>query len=124
MVLNEDQRSTDYSDIEMFYRPGHADYTFDSKYGFRDYRGGGRSSGRETIARVAAGAVAAKILKELGIEITAYTQCIGGIGIDYSRFDIEERDRNPFRFLIKKLRFPSRIRQKKPLRILILLEEL
>ena len=96
MVLNEDQRSTDYSDIEMFYRPGHADYTFDSKYGFRDYRGGGRSSGRETIARVAAGAVAAKILKELGIEITAYTQCIGGIGIDYSRFDIEERDRNPF----------------------------
>ena len=80
----------------MFYRPGHADYTFDSKYGFRDYRGGGRSSGRETIARVAAGAVAAKILKELGIEITAYTQCIGGIGIDYSRFDIEERDRNPF----------------------------
>ena len=96
MVLNEDQRSADYSDIEMFYRPGHADYTFDSKYGFRDYRGGGRSSGRETIARVAAGAVAAKILKELGIEITAYTQCIGGIGIDYSRFDIEERDRNPF----------------------------
>lgn len=90
MVLNEDQRSTDYSDIEMFYRPGHADYTFDSKYGFRDYRGGGRSSGRETIARVAAGAVAAKILKELGIEITAYTQCIGGIGIDYSRFDIED----------------------------------
>ena len=96
MVLNEDQRSTDYSDIEMFYRPGHADYTFDSKYGFRDYRGGGRSSGRETVARVAAGAVACKLLQALGIEVCAYTQCIGGIGIDYDRFDILQRDMNPF----------------------------
>ena len=96
IVYNKSQQSKDYSEIASYYRPGHADYTFDAKYGFRDYRGGGRSSGRETIARVAAGAVAAKILKELGIEITAYTQCIGGIGIDYSRFDIEERDRNPF----------------------------
>lgn len=96
MVKNEDQRSADYSDIANFYRPGHADYTFDAKYGFRDYRGGGRSSGRETIGRVAAGAIAIKFLQNLGISITAYTQCIGGVGIDYDRFDIEERDRNPF----------------------------
>ena len=96
MVKNEDQRSADYSDIATFYRPGHADYTFDAKYGFRDYRGGGRSSGRETIGRVAAGAVAMKLLDTLGIKISAYAQCIGGIGIDYERFDIEERDRNPF----------------------------
>ena len=61
VVHNTSQRSKDYSDIASYYRPGHADYTFDEKYGFRDYRGGGRSSGRETIARVAAGAVAAKV---------------------------------------------------------------
>lgn len=96
MVRNEDQRSADYSDIAAFYRPGHADYTFDAKYGFRDYRGGGRSSGRETTGRVAAGAIAMKMLESLGIKITAYSQCIGGVGIDYDRFDIEERDRNPF----------------------------
>ena len=64
-VFNKDQHSKDYSAIKDVYRPGHADYTFDKKYGFRDYRGGGRSSGRETTARVAAGAVAAKVLKEL-----------------------------------------------------------
>ena len=61
IVYNKTQRSGDYSEIASYYRPGHADYTFDKKYGFRDYRGGGRSSGRETIARVAAGAVAAKL---------------------------------------------------------------
>lgn len=65
MIRNTDQRSRDYSNIMDVYRPGHADYTFDEKYGFRDYRGGGRSSGRETIGRVAAGAVAAKLLKAL-----------------------------------------------------------
>ena len=67
VVFNQDQRSRDYGDIAEYYRPGHADYTFDAKYGFRDYRGGGRSSGRETIGRVAAGAVAAKLLDRLGI---------------------------------------------------------
>ena len=72
------------------------DYTFDEKFGFRDYRGGGRSSGRETIGRVAAGAIAMKILKELGINITAYAKEIGGIGIDYDKFDIAERDNNAF----------------------------
>ena len=77
MVQNTSQRSKDYSDIANYYRPGHADYTFDRKYGFRDYRGGGRSSGRETIGRVAAGAIACKILKELGIQVMAYTKQIG-----------------------------------------------
>ena len=81
IVRNLDQRSRDYSNIKDIYRPGHADYTYDAKYGFRDYRGGGRSSGRETIGRVAAGAVAAKVLKELGIRISAYSRAIAGIEI-------------------------------------------
>ena len=89
LVRNTSQRSGDYSEIASYYRPGHADYTFDMKYGFRDYRGGGRSSGRETIGRVAAGAIALKILKELGIEICAYTKSIGPVSIDYDRFDAE-----------------------------------
>ena len=93
-VINETQRSKDYSEIANSYRPGHADYTFDKKYGFRDYRGGGRSSGRETTARVAAGAVAAKVLKELGIEVFAYTKAIGPVQIDENRFSKEERDKN------------------------------
>lgn len=87
MVRNTSQRSQDYSEIASYYRPGHADYTFDQKYGFRDYRGGGRSSGRETTGRVAAGAVAAKLLRELGIELTAYTRSIGDISIDMDNFD-------------------------------------
>ena len=74
VVENNTQRSSDYSEIASYYRPGHADYTFDEKYGFRDYRGGGRSSGRETIGRVAAGAIAAKVLSELGIEVFSYTK--------------------------------------------------
>ncbi len=96
VVMNEDQHSADYSEIAKYYRPGHADYTFDMKYGFRDYRGGGRSSGRETIGRVAGGAVAMKILESLGINITAYSHSIAGNTIDYSNFDINERDNNPF----------------------------
>lgn len=76
IVRNTSQKSRDYSEIASYYRPGHADYTFDRKYGFRDYRGGGRSSGRETIGRVAAGAIAAKVLKELGIHILTYTKSI------------------------------------------------
>ena len=87
LVRNTSQRSGDYSEIASYYRPGHADYTFDEKYGFRDYRGGGRSSGRETIGRVAGGAIAIKILKELGIELYAYTKSIGPISIQYDRFD-------------------------------------
>ncbi len=87
LVRNTSQRSADYSEIASYYRPGHADYTFDAKYGFRDYRGGGRSSGRETIGRVAAGAIAAKLLKEIGITVTAYTRSIGPIEADLSVFD-------------------------------------
>ncbi len=94
IVRNTDQRSRDYSQIMDIYRPGHADYTFDKKYGFRDYRGGGRSSGRETVGRVAAGAVAAKLLESLGITVTAYTRSIGRIQIDYNRFDAAEAGRN------------------------------
>ena len=89
MVRNTSQHSADYSAISEIYRPGHADYTFDAKYGFRDYRGGGRSSGRETLSRVAAGAVAIKILKQLGIEITAYTKSIGPVSIDMNNFNKE-----------------------------------
>ncbi|MGN1187719.1 MAG: chorismate synthase, partial [Lachnospiraceae bacterium] len=96
IVKNESQRSADYSEIASYYRPGHADYTFDEKYGFRDYRGGGRSSGRETIGRVAAGAVALKILDMLNIKVYAYAAAIGGIGYDRERFSMEERDNNPF----------------------------
>jgi chorismate synthase len=81
MVRNADQHSKDYDKIANYYRPGHADYTFDEKYGFRDYRGGGRSSGRETLSRVAAGAVAAKLLKEFGIDVLAYTHSIGNISL-------------------------------------------
>lgn len=94
-VLNETARSSDYSEIASYYRPGHADFTFDSKYGFRDYRGGGRSSGRETIGRVAAGAIASAILKELGIEVCAYTKSIGPIEINYKNCKKEHREVSP-----------------------------
>ena len=94
-LFNEDQRSRDYGDLAESYRPGHADFGFDKKYGFRDYRGGGRSSGRETCARVAAGAVAKKILASLGIDIAAYVTAIGPVQIDASRFDLAEARRNP-----------------------------
>ena len=87
IVRNTAQISNDYSEIASYYRPGHADYTFDQKYGFRDHRGGGRSSGRETIGRVAAGAIAAKVLAEIGISVKAYTKSIGPIEIDTSRYD-------------------------------------
>ena len=87
MVRNTSQHSSDYSEIANYYRPGHADYTFDAKYGFRDYRGGGRSSGRETVGRVAAGAVAAKLLHEFGIDLCAYTKSIGPVSADMNKFD-------------------------------------
>lgn len=96
IVFNKDQRSRDYSEIASYYRPGHADYCFDAKYGFRDYRGGGRSSARETIGRVAAGAVAMKILNSLGIEVHAYAKEIGGISCDPSSMDLSLCSQNPF----------------------------
>ncbi len=94
IIYNTNQRSRDYSDIKDIYRPGHADFTYDAKYGFRDYRGGGRSSGRETAARVAAGALAKKILSELGIDVMAYTLAIDEVYIDRDRFDRDEIYRN------------------------------
>ena len=90
IVWNQDQRSKDYSQIANCYRPGHADYTFDEKFGFRDYRGGGRSSARETIGRVAAGAIAEKFLETLGIRLTAYTRSIGSVEIDETKIDLGE----------------------------------
>lgn len=87
LVRNTSQRSADYGEIADCYRPGHADYTYDAKYGFRDYRGGGRSSGRETIGRVAAGAVASKLLGLLGITVTAYTRSIGPVTVPENCFD-------------------------------------
>lgn len=94
MIENVDQRSKDYGEIAQAYRPGHADYAYDAKYGIRDYRGGGRSSARETAARVAAGGVARLIIPE--VQIHAWVAEIGGDAIDPANFDLEEIDRNPF----------------------------
>ena len=94
MVWNKDQHSADYSDIASYYRPGHADYCFDEKYGFRDYRGGGRSSGRETIGRVAGGAIAIKILEQMGISFLTYTKSIGPVSIDTANFNPGEISNN------------------------------
>ncbi len=95
IVENTDQRSKDYSNIAEIYRPGHADFTFDKKYGFRDYRGGGRSSARETIGRVAAGAVAAKLLAGLDVEIEAYAKSIGPFTVPDDAVDIRFSRENP-----------------------------
>lgn len=97
IIYNRDERSQDYEDIKDVYRPGHADFTYDQKYGFRDYRGGGRSSGRETVARVAAGAIAKSILSEFDIDISAYTYSIGNISIDENSIDKSTIYKNPVR---------------------------
>ena len=81
VIKNKDQRSKDYSDLKDVYRPSHADFTYDSKYGFRDYRGGGRSSARETACRVVAGAIAKQILTLKGISIAAYVKSVGKISV-------------------------------------------
>ena len=94
MIENTDQRSKDYAEIAKAYRPGHADYAYDAKYGLRDYRGGGRSSARETAARVAAGAVARLVIPE--VMVMAWVAEIGGEAIDPMRFDANEIARNPF----------------------------
>jgi chorismate synthase len=95
MIENMDQRSKDYGKIAAEYRPGHADFTYQAKYGMRDYRGGGRSSARETAARVAAGAVARKVLGQ-GVTIRAAVVQIGAIKIDRERWDWAETENNPF----------------------------
>ncbi|PLK24440.1 chorismate synthase [Novosphingobium sp. TH158] len=94
VIENVDQRSKDYSDVAKAYRPGHADYAYDAKYGFRDYRGGGRSSARETAARVAAGAVARLVIPE--VTIHAWVAEIGGDAIDMDNFSLSEIGNNPF----------------------------
>jgi chorismate synthase len=94
MIENVDQRSKDYSEIAKSYRPGHADYAYDAKYGFRDYRGGGRSSARETASRVAAGAVARLVIPQ--VKIRAWVEAIGGDAIDPANFDPGQIDANPF----------------------------
>lgn len=98
MIENTDQRSKDYGDIAQAFRPGHADLTYHLKYGVRDYRGGGRSSARETAARVAAGGVAQAVLKTLvpGLKITGYMIQMGRLHLDRSRFDAEAIGNNPF----------------------------
>jgi len=94
MIENVDQRSKDYSEVAVSYRPGHADYAYDAKYGFRDPRGGGRSSARETAARVAAGGVARLVIPE--VRIRAYLVELGGDRIDPAAFDDTQIDANPF----------------------------
>ncbi|MCI1190200.1 chorismate synthase [Hymenobacter sp. DH14] len=98
-IPNADQRSDDYSHIAHAYRASHADYTYDVKYGRRDYRGGGRSSARETAARVAAGAVAAKLLAHFGIDTVAYVSAVGEVEVplEYTELDLSLTDTNPVR---------------------------
>jgi chorismate synthase len=96
LIYNQDQRSKDYSHIAEKFRPSHADYTYQQKYGFRDYRGGGRSSARETAARVAGGAVAKLLLKQMGITIQAYVSQVGAMVLDksYQEMNLAEAENN------------------------------
>jgi len=99
LIRNQDQRSKDYSHIKDSYRPSHADFVYQEKYGIRDYRGGGRSSARETAARVAAGALAKLVLKELGVSISAYVSQVGPIKVQkhYTELDLAEAENNAVR---------------------------
>jgi chorismate synthase len=95
VIENQDQRSKDYSHIQNTYRPSHADFTYDAKYGFRDYRGGGRSSARETAARVAAGAIAKLLLKTIGVEIQAFVSQVGELkAAHYTQLDLSKTEDN------------------------------
>mgnify|MGYP006285156121 CR=1 FL=1 len=96
-IWNKDQRSGDYSEMKNLYRPSHADYTYDAKYGIRDYRGGGRSSARETIARVVAGAIAKLMLRETGIEITGFVSQVGEIALQQLPEDLSKIESTPVR---------------------------
>src|SRR5438477_4254537 len=100
LFRNTDPHSQDYADIRDKYRPGHADYTFDAKYGFRDYRGGGRSSARETVCRVAAGAIAKKLLAQQGVRVLGYVKQVGDIIVDVPNptlLTLEQIEANPVR---------------------------
>lgn len=99
LVRNSDQHSADYDNLRNVFRPSHADYTYQMKYGVRDHRGGGRSSARETVSRVVAGAFAILALRHVGVQITAYTSQVGPLvlGGDYQQYDFSEIERNPVR---------------------------
>ena len=99
LVRNTNQHSHDYENVRNVYRPSHADYTYSAKYGLRDHRGGGRYSSRETISRCVGGAVAKLVLRQLGIQVTAYTSQVGGIAInpDYRKYDFARIEDNPVR---------------------------
>jgi len=99
LVRNTNQHSHDYENVRNVFRPSHADFTYTQKYGLRDYRGGGRSSARETISRVVGGAFAKLALRQLSIDVTAYTSQVGDIAIgrDYHQFDFTEIEKNPVR---------------------------
>ncbi|MBR3101445.1 MAG: chorismate synthase [Muribaculaceae bacterium] len=99
VIRNNDQRSADYDLLARCYRPSHADYTYEAKYGLRDPRGGGRASARETAARVVAGALAMQLLEKLGVSVTAYTSQVGNVKLEtgYSRLDLSSIDNNPVR---------------------------
>ncbi len=99
LVSNENQHSNDYDNLREVFRPSHADFTYQSKYGIRDHRGGGRTSARETIARVVGGAFAKMVLRQKGINITAYTSQVGPLALDkaYTAYDFTEIERNPVR---------------------------
>ncbi len=99
VVWNTNQHSNDYDNMKDLFRPSHADYTYTEKYGIRDHRGGGRSSARETIARVVGGAMAKLALKKIGVEIKAYTSQVGDFVLDkdYNQYDMDEIEKNPVR---------------------------
>lgn len=99
IIKNENQHSSDYNNLKDIYRPSHADYTYSQKYGIRDHRGGGRSSARETIARVVAGAVAKLYLRQIGVSVTAYTSQVGEIKLDnnYKQYDLATIEDTPVR---------------------------
>ena len=99
LVRNTNQHSSDYENVRNVFRPSHADFTYTQKYGLRDHRGGGRSSARETISRCVGGALAKLALRQLGIEVTAYTSQVGTIALDrdYTRYDLTQIERNPVR---------------------------
>lgn len=99
LVRNENQHSSDYENLRELFRPSHADFTYYSKYGLRDHRGGGRSSARETIARCVGGAFAKMALRRLGISVTAYTSQVGSIALehDYRQYDFSKIEENPVR---------------------------
>lgn len=99
IVRNENQHSSDYDNLRNIFRPSHADFTYQQKYGLRDHQGGGRSSARETISRVVGGAFAKLALKQMGIQVTAYTSQVGAIALDkpYTAYDFSEIEKNPVR---------------------------